>query len=239
VADIDIAEILLAPGPPRHWAGRRPRWRRTDEELSVNRVRGPAAASGTLRAAGLRTSPAQVPPPTSTIERTCSGSPSFAVLRRPPTAAERAAVRTFTTSTDARPLVPEYVRLAGVANRVRVYLVVYPISRHGATGPTVAHQMNVIAGSGNPYAPSNYLIFPTEIGGSGQQAAYLSIVPDGVQSVRWRFMCGSRPDGARYVLPAQRVVNLSVHNNMAVLPLPAASPGDLPCESVDGDLVRD
>jgi hypothetical protein len=40
---------------------------------------------------------------------------NFAVLRRPATAAEHAAVATFTAMTSAQPEVPEYVRLVGRA----------------------------------------------------------------------------------------------------------------------------
>jgi hypothetical protein len=150
---------------------------------------------------------------------------NFALLRRSPTAAERAAVRTFTVSTARQPEVPEYVRLAGVVDGIRVYFVVYPVFRHGASGPVVAHQMSVIASAGNTYAPGNYLIFPTVIGGFGKPTAYLSVVPDGVRDVRWRFACPTGPSGGGCHLPPERLAHVTVHDNLAVLPLPALRPG--------------
>jgi hypothetical protein len=77
---------------------------------------------------------------------------NFAVLRRPATATDRAAVASFVASTDRQPEIPEYVRLAGVVDGIHVYFVVYPVFRHGASGPVVAHQMNVLASAGMPYA---------------------------------------------------------------------------------------
>ncbi len=148
---------------------------------------------------------------------------NFAVLRRPPTAADHAAVAKFTVATNRRPEVPEYVRLAGIADGIHVYFVVYPIFRNGSSGPVVAHQMHVMASGGNGYEPGNYLIFPSVIGGFGQPTAYLSVVPDGVRAVRWHFACPDGLSGCR--LPPERVAVVSVHDNLAVLSLPAIKAG--------------
>ncbi len=150
----------------------------------------------------------------------------FAVLRRPPTAADHAAVRTFTVATNNKPEVPEYVRLAGVADGIRVYFVVYPIFQHGSTGPVVAHRMNVIADGGYGYEPAAYQIFPSIIGTFRRPtAAYLGVVPDGVRAVRWRFACTPAFPGKGCRLPPQRVATVTVHDNLAVLPLPALPQG--------------
>jgi hypothetical protein len=151
---------------------------------------------------------------------------NFAVLRRPPTAAEHAAVRTFTVATNNKPEVPEYVRLVGVANGIRVYFLVYPIFHHGSTGAVVAHRMSIAADGGYAYAPGAYRIFPSIIGSFGRPtAAYLGVVPDGVRAVRWRFACSAAFPGQGCRLPPERVATVTVHDNLAVLPLPALPPG--------------
>jgi hypothetical protein len=149
---------------------------------------------------------------------------NFAVLRRPATASEHAAVAMFTAATSVQPEVPEYVRLAGRVEGTPVYLVIYPIFRHGARGAVVAHEMTVAGGNGGglggmPYIPSNYLIFPATDATPNTPTAYVGVVPDGVRRVRWQFACISgshaRPTGCQ--LPSPRVVDVPVHHNLAVL----------------------
>jgi hypothetical protein len=135
---------------------------------------------------------------------------------------------TFTAPTNNQPEVPEYVRQAGVINGIHVYFVVYPIFRHGASGPVVAYQMNVSADGGYAWGPGNYLIFPTVIAntsqtGEAQPQAYISVVPDGVRSVRWHFTCKQAPAAIPCELPAQRVVTVPVHGNLATLPITSYS----------------
>lgn len=153
---------------------------------------------------------------------------NFAALRRPATAREHALLPTFTAPTDGLPEVPEYVRQVGVADGIPVDFVVYPIFRHETSGPVVAYQMNVIAGSGFSYVPGAYLIFPSAVGasepsGPWQPQAYVSVVPDGVRSVRWHFTCAQAPAGGDCELPATRVVSVPVHDNLAVLPITVTS----------------
>ena len=152
---------------------------------------------------------------------------NFAILRRPATASEHAMLATFTAATNHQPEVPEYVRLAGVVDGVRVYFVVYPIFRHGSFGAVVGYQMMVAAnGTGMGYAPGNYLIFPAVIASSDQSGfaqpqAYLSVVPDDVVRVRWRFTCRQKPAEGTCAV-ADRTVSVPVHGNLAVLPVTTA-----------------
>ncbi len=148
---------------------------------------------------------------------------NFAVLRRPATASEHALLPTFTARTNNQPEVPEYVRRAGVVEGIPVYFVVYPIFRHGASGPVVAYQMNVIANAGFAWGPGDYLIFPTVIGTSAQGGlwqprAYLSVVPDGVRRVRWHFTCKQAPSGTGCEV-SSATASAPVHGNLAVLPI--------------------
>jgi hypothetical protein len=151
----------------------------------------------------------------------------FAVLRRPSTAAERAAAPRFAVGvgTAGRTQYPTFVRLAGEANGIPVYFVIYANHRHGATGPVTGYSMQIIAGAGSPYAASNYTIFPNvETSDSGTRSEYLSVVPDGVRTVRWRFACASNARGC--VLPAaRRTVSVPVRGNLAVFPVRAAKAG--------------
>ena len=141
---------------------------------------------------------------------------NFAVLRRPATASEHAAVATFTAATSDQPEIPEYVRLADVINGMKVYFVVYPIFRHGARGAVVAHQMNLAGGdTGLAWGPGNYLIFPAALSGS-DGSTYLSVVPDGVRSVTWRFACPPNSSSGPCQLPPEHVVHVPVHDNLAV-----------------------
>ncbi len=132
---------------------------------------------------------------------------------------------TFTDPTGKQPDVPEYVRQAGVVDGVHVYFVIYPVFKHGASGPVVAYAMNVIADQGNAWTGGNYLIFPTVIGngtqdGTSQPQAYLSVVPDGIRSVRWHFTCKQAPAGSTCQLPSTTAsVTVPVHGNLAVLAL--------------------
>jgi hypothetical protein len=149
---------------------------------------------------------------------------NFAVLRRPATASEQAAVAMFTAPTSAQPEVPVSVRLVGRVDGTRVYLIVNPIFRHGARGAVVAYKMTLAGGTGGavagfPYGPTNYLIFPVTGGGVNDPAAYISVVPDGVRSVRWQFACisGSRVRSTGCQLPSQSPVDVPVHDNLAVL----------------------
>jgi hypothetical protein len=149
---------------------------------------------------------------------------NFAVLRRPATAAEHAAVAMFTAATNRQPEVPEEVRLAGRVEGVPMYFVIVPIFRHGAWGPVVAHEMEVDGGNGGglggmPYIPSNYLIFPATDAAPNSPTAYVGVVPDGVHSVRWQFACisGSQTRTSGCQLPSPRLVDVPVHNNLAVL----------------------
>lgn len=135
---------------------------------------------------------------------------------------------TFTAATNNQPDVPEYVRQAGVVNGIHVYFVVYPVFRHGASGPVVAYQMSVIADGGYAWGPGDYIIFPTVIAttsqtGEAQPQAYMSVVPDGVRSVRWRFTCNQAAAGTPCQLPAQRVVTVPVRGNLATLPITSYS----------------
>lgn len=152
---------------------------------------------------------------------------NFAALRRPATAREHALLPTYTAPTNDRPEVPEYVREAGVADGIPVYFVVYPIFGHGASGPVVGYEMSVMANSGFPYTPSNYLIFPAVLSGTAatglaQPQAYLSVVPDGVRSVRWHFTCHSDLAGRPCELFAHSAT-VPVHHNLAVLPITTGS----------------
>jgi hypothetical protein len=149
---------------------------------------------------------------------------NFAVLRRPATAAEHAAVQMFMAPTNGQTQVPESVRLLGRVEGQPVYLVVYPIFRHGIWGPVVAHQMAVTGGNGGglssmSYIPGNYLIFPATDATPNGPTAYVGVVPDGVRRVRWQFACISatraRPTSCQ--LPSPRVADVPVHDNLAVL----------------------
>ena len=149
---------------------------------------------------------------------------NFAALRRPPTSAEHAAVAMFTAATDRKPEVAEEVRLAGRVDGTRVYLVVYPVFRHGSYGNVVAHLMTVSGGSGGAvggfsYRAGSYLIFPQTAGRPDGPTAYFGVVPDGVRRVRWQFACisGSRARATGCQLPSPRVVDVPVHHNLAVL----------------------
>lgn len=156
---------------------------------------------------------------------------NFAALRRPATASEHAMLATFTAATNDQPEVPEYVRQAGVVDGVRVYFVVDPIFRHGSFGPVVGYQMMVSANdTGLNYVPGNYLIFPAVITRSNQfglvvPQAYLSVVPDGVRSVRWHFTCSQDPAGSGCEVP-NKTVSVRVRDNLAVLPI--TTTGDYP-----------
>lgn len=151
----------------------------------------------------------------------------FAVLRRPPSAADRAAARRFAfgIGTKGRTEYPTFVRLAGEANGIPVYFVVYAEHQHAATGPVTGYSLQIMSGDGNNYAAGNYLIFPTaEISDSGARRAFISVVPDGVRTVRWRFACRSTAAGC--VLPAgQRSLSAPVRNNIAVVALRTLDPG--------------
>jgi hypothetical protein len=153
---------------------------------------------------------------------------NFAVLRRPATAADQSAVATFRyaigVGRQMRMVSPEEVRPLGRVDGARAYLLVDPLFRHRTTGPVVAHMMSLaIGGTGFAWGPENYLIFPTmvaqsgELGPSSGPSTYVSVVPDGVQRVKWRFACPSGVSGAKCQLPAQRVVVLPVHNNLVSL----------------------
>jgi hypothetical protein len=151
---------------------------------------------------------------------------NFAVLRRPATAREHALLSTFTAATNDQPEVPEYVREAGLADGIPVYFVVYPIFRHGASGAVVGYEMAVSgAGAGSSYVPGNYLIFPNVFGGFGHPQAYVSVVPDGVRSVRWHFTCSQHPAGSGCQLPYPKVVSVPVRDNLAVLPTTTGGDG--------------
>jgi len=149
---------------------------------------------------------------------------NFAVLRRPATARERAAVAMFTAATSVQPEIPEYVRYVGRVEGQPVYLVIYPVFRHGARGAVVAHMMTV-AGGGNGglggynYRAGNYAIFPETDAAPNKPTAYVGVVPDGVRRVRWQFACinGAHTSLRGCQLPSPRIVNLAVHNNLAVL----------------------
>ncbi len=137
---------------------------------------------------------------------------------------------TYTAATNDQPEVPEYVRQAGVANGIPVYFVVYPIFRHGASGPVVGYKMSVIADGGYSYGPADYLIFPAVVSDNGQNGLaqpvdYLSVVPDGVRRVRWHFICRQARADSGCGLPAT-TVSVPVHDNLAVLPITNA--GDPP-----------
>ncbi len=141
---------------------------------------------------------------------------NFAVLRRPATASEHAMLATFAVRTNDQSEAPEYVRQAGVADGVRVYFVVDPIFRHESYGAVVGYQMMV---AGFNYIPGDYLIFPSVMGGFGQQQSYLSVVPDGVRTVRWQFTCSPYTASSGCQLPAEKVVSVPVRDNLAVLPI--------------------
>jgi hypothetical protein len=151
---------------------------------------------------------------------------NFAVLRRPATAKEHALLTTFTAATNDQPDVPEYVRQAGIADGSHVYFIVYPVFRHGASGPVVAYEMAVSADdAGMSYVPGSYLIFPNVIGGFGEPRAYVSVVPDGVRKVRWHFTCRPYPASSACQLPAENVVSVPVRDNLAVLPITTGGDG--------------
>lgn len=131
---------------------------------------------------------------------------------------------TFTAPTNNQPEVPEYVRQAGVVDGIHVYFVIYPIFGHGASGPVVGYQMNVIADGGFAWGPGDYLIFPAVASSTGQTGlvqsqAYIGVVPDGVRSVSWHFTCSQDPAGSGCRLPVQKVVTVPVRGNLAALPI--------------------
>jgi hypothetical protein len=153
---------------------------------------------------------------------------NFAVLRRPATPAEHAAVATFRygigVGMQMRLVSPEEVRLLGSVDGARVYLIVNPLFRHRTSGPVAAHMMSLAVGNdGVAWGPEDYLIFPTMLGQSGnlapsgEPATLISVVPDGVHRVKWRFACGSDTSAAHCQLPPQRVVVLPVHDNLVSL----------------------
>jgi hypothetical protein len=153
---------------------------------------------------------------------------NFAVLRGPGTAADQAAVATFRygigVGRQERLVSPEEVRLLGRIDGARVYLTVNPLFRHRTTGPVVAHMMWLAVGdTGVAWGPENYLIFPTMLGESGdlapsgEPAVYISVVPDGVRRVKWRFACPTGVGATKCQLPPQRVVVLPVHDNLVSL----------------------
>jgi hypothetical protein len=153
---------------------------------------------------------------------------NFAVLRRPATAADQAAVATFRyaigVGRQMRLVSPEEVRPLGRVDGARVYLLVDPLFRHRTSGPVVAHMMSLAIGdTGFEWGPENYLIFPTMVdqsgglGPSSEPSTYVSVVPDGVRRVRWRFACPSGSGGAKCQLPSQGVVVLPVHDNLVSL----------------------
>jgi hypothetical protein len=149
---------------------------------------------------------------------------NFAVLRRPATAGEHAAVAMFTGATSRKPEVPEEVRSLGRVEGHPVYLVVYPVFRHGAWGRVVAHELTVAGGNGGglggmAYIPGNYLIFPATDATPTSPTAYVGLVPDGVRRVRWQFAClsGTHVSTSGCQLPSPRVADLPVHDNLAVL----------------------
>jgi hypothetical protein len=157
---------------------------------------------------------------------------NFATLRHPATAADRAAVATFRyaigVGRQMRFVLPEEVRPLGRIDGAPVYLVVDPLFRHRTTGPVAAHMMSLAVGNdGVSWGPENYLIFPTMLGQSGdiapsdEPATLISVVPDGVRRVKWRFACGSDTSAAHCQLPAQRVVVLPVHDNLVSLQVSA------------------
>lgn len=163
----------------------------------------------------------------------------FAMLRRAPTAADRAAVPrfTFAVGTPGRNEAPTLVRLAGAPNGIPVYFVIFANHRHGATGPVLSYSMNIISGSGNPYAASSYLIFPT-VETSGKRSEYLSVVPDGVRSVRWRFACPSGATGC--MLPGgRRTVSVPVRGNLAALGVARPNPGAFYADALSVTWYRD
>ena len=151
----------------------------------------------------------------------------FVVLRRPATAADRAARARFAVGVGSggQTEYPVFVRLAGDANGIPVYFAVYAQHRHGASGPVVGYSMT-IAEQGLNYTASNYLIFPSVVsaGADRRRSEYLSVVPDGVRAVRWHLACPGNARGC--VLPgAQHTVSVPVRDNLAVLPVRTANPG--------------
>lgn len=155
---------------------------------------------------------------------------NFAVLRRPATAAEHAAVAAFglVDGPRRRLVSPEYVRWLGRVDGAPAYLIVDPVFSHEGSGALVAHMMSLSIGDTRyEWGPENYLIFPTMVAQSGAlgpssgPSTYVSVVPDGVRRVKWRFACPPRSEGVSCRLPAQRVVVLPVHDNLVALPMDA------------------
>jgi hypothetical protein len=148
----------------------------------------------------------------------------FAVLRRPPTGADRAAAASFAMGKAEQ---PTFVRFAGDTDGVPIYFVVYHDFRDPASGPVAGYSL-VIAAAGQdmPYVKGNYGIFPDVVSTSfgKQRSAYLSIVPDGVRMVRWRFACPSNSTGC-LLHAGQHTVSVPVRDNLAVLPLRNPIPG--------------
>jgi hypothetical protein len=167
----------------------------------------------------------------------------FAVLRRPPTAADRAARRenAFGVGTAGKTEYPTFARHAGDANGIPIDFVVDADHRHGATGPVVSYSMSIGAGEeGLNYIEGNYTIFPTVVStASGPQSSeYLSAVPDGVRTVTWRFACPTSARGC--VLPAGRhTVSVPVRHNLAVYAVPRLNPGTFDADAVSVTWDRD
>jgi hypothetical protein len=150
----------------------------------------------------------------------------FAVLRRPPTSAERAARSKFVVGigTGARNEYPTFLRLLGRAAGVPVYLVVYADFRNGATGSVTSYSMEIAATSGINYVKGNYTIFPDLAGDPGRPSAYFSVIPDGIRKVRWQLACPSLSRGC-LLADGQHTVSIPVKGNLAVLPLRMLNPG--------------
>jgi len=166
----------------------------------------------------------------------------LAVLRRPATAADRAAVRRFGYGVGAAPgrtQYPTLVRLAGDANGIPVYFVVDAARQHGASGPAVGYSMQVDANEGINYIAGNYVVFPTVVGSEVRgPREYFSVVPDGVRTARWRFACPATATGCM-LPPAGRTVSVPVRDNLAVWPVPSPNPGTYYADAVSVTWYRD
>jgi hypothetical protein len=101
------------------------------------------------------------------------------------------------------------------------------------------YSMQIESNEGIGYTAGNYAIFPTVVSSPSQEprSEYLSVVPDGVRAVRWRFAC---PASAGCILPpAGRTVSVAVRHNLAVWPLPGANPGTFYADAVSVTWYRD
>jgi hypothetical protein len=141
----------------------------------------------------------------------------FAVLRRSPTAVDRAWAKLQPGEPSSEVAPRGYARQLATVGRTRIGFYLDGV-RTRPGGPLVAYQLVVadwtpVGGSSAPYtfAAGQYDIVPP----TGDLAPWsATIVPDGVSRVRWTFTCRRTPA----CLPSGRGVIVGrVHDNVAIM----------------------